>query len=91
MGRTPKQASGLTPEKEAELKAKILADKSPRQQVEIKAHWALVDLSHFYEEQGSNLFYKVNRLMHELSSIFTEEKLKQGVGEPVRSKNTADN
>lgn len=63
----------LRPEEEAELEARILADKSPRQQVEIKAHWALVKLSKFYEKQGSSLFYKVNKLMSELSNLCNEK------------------
>lgn len=73
MGRKAKKLHELSPEEEAKLEARILADKNPRQQVEIKAHWALVKLSKFYEEQGSSLFYKVNKLMSELSNLCDEK------------------
>jgi len=43
-----------------------LKDKSEKEQLEMLAYFALVDLSNFYERQGSPQQYEVNKLLHQL-------------------------
>ena len=53
---------------------KLLAAKSDREQLELKAHWALCDLSDFYYKHHDPLFYKVNALIRDLGTIRGAER-----------------
>lgn len=48
---------------------KVLEGKSDREQLELKAHWALCDLSEFYYKYHDPLFYKANGLIRDLMLI----------------------
>lgn len=52
-----------------QTKEQVLDGKTYREQLEIKAHWALWYLSNFFEKVHDPLFYKVNTLLRQLDEI----------------------
>ena len=50
----------------------ILIGKTNREQLELKAHWALCDLSDFFKGENNRLYYKVNALLRDLDHIRDE-------------------
>ena len=47
----------------------ILKDKTEREQLELKAHWALADLSDYFKGIQNPLYYEVNKLIRDLYYI----------------------
>jgi len=58
------------PELTEELKIKILADKGEVERLNIKAHWALIELSDYYKQNGDSRLYKINGLILQLGKLF---------------------
>lgn len=52
-----------------ELRQKAMEGKSERQILEVKAFWALSDLSAYFHAKSSPLYYAVNKLIHQLDEI----------------------
>ena len=48
---------------------KLLEGKTERQQLELKAHWALADLADYFKLRNSPLQYEINRLWRGLDRI----------------------
>ena len=51
------------------IRQKALENKTEEAQLETLAYFALVDLSHFYEQRGSNRQSEVNKLLHRLEEL----------------------
>ena len=55
-------------------KHEILATKTERQQLELRTHWALMELSQYFGSHNSDLMYQVNGLMRQLDVLRTMEE-----------------
>ena len=51
------------------VRKEILKGKTPAEQLEFKAHWALTDLSKYYEQIKDNRTYQTNVLIIELEKL----------------------
>jgi hypothetical protein len=55
-----------------ELEEAILKDRTPEQQLILKANWSLCDLRQFYELNQSEKQYRVNALLREIEDLMKE-------------------
>ena len=62
-----------------EMKAKILEGKTEQEQLGFKAHWALNDLSKFFERRGDPRFYSTNGLIRQLEKIWQGDDVSNSV------------
>ena len=56
-----------------EVQAEVLKEKTEQEQLGIKAHWALNDLSNFFERRRDARFYSTNKLIHQLWDIWIRD------------------
>lgn len=57
-----------------ETRQRILEGKDERETLELKAHWALTDLSNYYRKQVSPLMYQINIMLRELDRVREESR-----------------
>ena len=67
------------PELTEELKAKILEGKTEQEQLGLKAHWALIDLTKFFEKRKDPRFYSTNVLIRQLENIWQRDDVSSSV------------
>lgn len=60
-----------------EDKARILKGKTEQQKLGFKTHWALFDLSRFFEIKGDRRFYEVNKLIRACRRLWQEDDLSE--------------
>lgn len=53
------------------IRLAVLEGKTEREQLELKAHYALSDLSDYFQKKGDHLEYEVNRLCNRLDHLST--------------------
>ena len=51
------------------IRDRVLEGKNTQEQLELKAHWALCDLSELFRRRSDKRYYEVNKLIHLLMDL----------------------